>query len=146
VGCGRQDQQAHDRGAAGRLVGAHHLHLGVELFHGLHELGRRARVQPLLVADFQHADDRRAVRARRDGGGLAVAVGLAHLPLRTRLAMVMYLRPESWAAATASVSGHSPRTLASLTSMGRLMPARTSTLGRPITEIARFEGVPPNMS
>src|SRR5215510_12367190 len=51
--------------------------------------------------------------------------GLAHLPLRTRLAMVMYLRPESWAAATASVKGHSSRTLASLTSMGRLMPART---------------------
>ena len=40
----------------------------------------------------------------------------------------------------------SSRTLASLTSIGRLMPASTSTLGRPITEIARFDGVPPNMS
>ena len=59
--------------------------------------------------------------------------------------MVMYLRPESLAAATASVSGHSSRTLASLTSIGRLIPARTSTLGRPITEIARLE-VPPNIS
>src|SRR5262249_6666620 len=70
----------------------------------------------------------------------------AHLPVRTRLAMVMYLRPESWAAATASVSGHSSLTLASFTSIGRLMPARTSTFGRPMTEMARLEGVPPNMS
>src|SRR5215470_7521333 len=31
-------------------------------------------------------------------------------------------------------------------SMGRLMPAMTSTLARSSTEIARFEGVPPNMS
>src|SRR5437660_988620 len=101
-------------------------------------------MQALFVADFQHADD----RGLRPFGGLGVAdLGrLAHLPDSTRLAMVMYLRPESCAAATASVSGHSSRTLASFTSIGRLIPASTSTLGRPITEIARLDGVPPNMS
>ncbi len=46
----------------------------------------------------------------------------------------------------ASGSERSSRTLASLTSMGRLMPASTSTLGRLMQEIARLEGVPPNMS
>src|SRR5262249_23451237 len=111
-----------------------------------HELGRRARVQALLVADFQHADDRCGGRGLIVHGGVVPVDPLVHLPERTRLAMVMYLRPESCAAATASVSGHSSRTLASLTSMGGLMPASTSTLGRPITEIARLEGVPPNMS
>src|SRR5262249_51061874 len=71
---------------------------------------------------------------------------VAHFPASTRLAMVTYLRPAAWAAATASSSGHSSRTLASLTSIGMLMPASTSTLGRPIQEIARLDGVPPNMS
>ena len=36
--------------------------------------------------------------------------------------------------------------MASFTSIGRLIPAITSTFGRFITEIERFEGVPPNMS
>src|SRR5260221_13851599 len=70
----------------------------------------------------------------------------AHFPASTRLAMVTYLRPAAWAAATASSSGHSLRTFASFTSIGMLMPASTSTLGRPMQEIARFEGGPPNMS
>ena len=38
------------------------------------------------------------------------------------------------------------RTLASLTSIGRLTPAITSTPGRFINEMARLLGVPPNMS
>src|SRR3954468_11712523 len=103
-------------------------------------------MQPLLVADLDHANDGRVVGEAIAGGGAVHAAGFAHLPVRTRLAIVMYFRPESWAAATASVSGHSSRTLASLTSIGRLMPASTSTFGRPITEIARFDGVPPNIS
>src|SRR5262249_21318249 len=146
AGPGRQHHQPHDRGAADDLVAALHLHLGIEFFHRLHELRRGARVQPLLVADLEHADDRRRVRRMIGGRKVGHAGGLAHFPVRTRLAMVMYLRPESWAAATASVSGHSARTLASFTSIGRLMPARTSTFGRPITEIARLDGVPPNIS
>src|SRR6516164_9680676 len=76
----------------------------------------------------------------------AIMAGGFHLPDKTRLAMVTYFRPASCAAATASGSGHSSRTLASFTSIGRLIPARTSTLGRLMTEIARFDGVPPNMS
>src|SRR5262245_65135033 len=92
-------------------------HLGVELFHRLHELRRGARVQPFFVADLQLADDRRRVRRIMGGGDLARR--FAYLPVRTRLAMVMYLRPESWAAATASVSGHSSLTFASFTCTGR---------------------------
>jgi hypothetical protein len=58
----------------------------------------------------------------------------------------MYLRPASRALTTASASGSSPRTLASLTRIGKLMPAITSTGASSMTEIARFDGVPPNMS
>ena len=38
------------------------------------------------------------------------------------------------------------RTFASLTSIGRFTPAITSTPGLSISEIARLDGVPPNMS
>src|SRR5262249_5687604 len=71
-------------------------HLGVELLHRLHELRRGARVQPFFIADLQHAGNGR--RVRRIMGGRKLAGRFAHLPVRTRLAMVMYLRPESWAA------------------------------------------------
>src|SRR5262249_2101524 len=143
-GTGRKHHQSHDRGSADDLMSALDFHLGVELLHRLHELRRGARVQPFFIADLQHAGNGRRVRRIMAGRKLAGRFG--HLPGRTRLAMVMYLRPESWAAATASVSGHSSLTLASFTSIGRLMPARTSTFGRPMTEMARLEGVPPNMS
>src|SRR5262249_1515025 len=73
-------------------------------------------------------------------------VVVGHLPARTRLAMVTYLRPASWAMAIASGSDRSSRTLASLTSMGRLMPASTSTLGRLMQEIATFDPAPPHIS
>src|SRR3974390_1703591 len=111
---------------------------GVELFSGLHEFGRGAGVQALLVYYLDLAHHRRAI--------FVAGSGSAHLPLSTRLAIVQYFRPASWAALTASSSGQVSRTLASLISIGRLMPASTSTLGWLITEIARFEGVPPNMS
>ena len=58
----------------------------------------------------------------------------------------MYLRPASWALATQVVRFSRPRRLASLISMGRFRPAITSALVCSITEMARFEGVPPNMS
>src|SRR5688572_8642916 len=58
----------------------------------------------------------------------------------------MYLRPASAAMVTACLSARSPRTRASFTSMGRFMPAMTSASTVFITEIARLEGVPPNMS
>src|SRR5580692_5199298 len=136
-----------DRGAADDLAATHDAHLGVEFFDRLHEAGGGSRVQSFLVADGEHADDGALAQRRRIARALIGAGrSLVHLPLSTRLAMVTYLRPASWAAATASASGHSSRTFASLTSIGRLMPASTSTLGRLITEMARLDGVPPNMS
>src|SRR3990167_1380133 len=58
----------------------------------------------------------------------------------------MYLRPASWAQATQSSRLCLVRTDASLISMGRFRPAITSALVCSITEMARFDGVPPNMS
>src|SRR6202051_2495507 len=123
---------------------AGHDYGGVELFGRLHEFGRGAGVQALFIDDFDLACDWHAIFVR---GCLAVRFsGAAHLPLSTRLAIVQYLRPASCAAATASSSGQVSRTLASLISIGRLIPASTSTFGWLITEIARFDGVPPNIS
>src|SRR6478752_2798559 len=144
-GRGAQHHQSHDRGAAHRFTATGDPDGRVEALHGLTELGRGAGVQALLVDDGQHADG--GVGRVPAFGQIAVEVlSSAHFPASTRLAMVTYLRPAAWAAATASSSGHSLRTLASFTSIGMLMPASTSTLGRPMQEIARFEGVPPNMS
>src|SRR6266540_2616636 len=140
----RQHHQTHDRGAADGFTAARHPDLGIEAFDHLDEFGRGARVQATLVDDLKFPRNgarRHAWPEFLSGRGL-----VAHLPASTRLAMVTYLRPASWAMAMASRSERSSRTLASLTSMGRLMPASTSTLGRLMQEIARLEGVPPNMS
>src|SRR5215831_5925104 len=170
-GRGREHHQAHDRCSADRLVAAGDPNVGVKFFYGLHEFCRCARVQAFLVANNESANDRLTSRRLRVehasvvmravvNAVIAAVVGVVlnaviaaaimaggfHLPDKTRLAMVTYFRPASCAAATASGSGHSSRTLASFTSIGRLIPARTSTLGRLMTEIARFDGVPPNMS
>src|SRR5208282_4929736 len=145
-GCS-EHHQPHDRCAANDLAATHDAHVGIELFDRSHELRRRARMQTLPVANAQAAHHGAVAEALLIWRTLLSARGWsAHLPVSTRLAMVTYFRPASWAAATASASGHSSRTLASLTSIGRLMPARTSTFGRLITEMARFEGVPPNIS
>ncbi len=58
----------------------------------------------------------------------------------------MYLRPASSAQVTASASGWLERTFASFTSIGKFTPAITSTFCCSIMEMARLEGVPPNMS
>src|ERR1043166_7223882 len=144
-GRGIEHQKPHDRGAAHGLVAARDAHVGVEFLDREDELCRRARVQALAVDDREHPHDCAFGRMLLRGGTGRVG-RFGHLPASTRLATVMYLRPASWAWATASASGDSSRTLASLTSMGRLMPASTSTFGRFITEIERFDGVPPNMS
>src|SRR5262249_8990677 len=109
---------------------------GVKFLGVLHEFGGGPGVQSLFVDDFHLAHDGRVVHCR----------AWAHLPLRTRLAMVQYFRPASCAAATASCSEQISRIFASLMSIGRLIPASTSTLGWLITEMARLDGVPPNMS
>src|SRR6476661_4150913 len=140
----RQHHQAHDRSAADGLAAARHPDLGVEFFDHLDKFGRGPRVQAALVDNLKFPRDGARRHARPEflvGHGV-----VAHFPASTRLAMVTYLRPASWAMAMASGSDRSSRTLASLTSMGRLMPASTSTFGRLMQEIARFEGVPPNMS
>ena len=58
----------------------------------------------------------------------------------------MYLRPASCAASTAAATVIRSRTDARRMSIGRLTPAITSTRPGTISEIARFDGVPPNMS
>src|SRR6516225_2230650 len=143
-----QHHQPHNRGAADGFTAAADPHLGVEFFHGLDEFRRSPRVQPLLVDDLHDAHECAGRRLRHIARTVVLGRlrSFAHFPASTRLAMVMYFLPDSCAAATASASGHSSRTLASLISIGRLMPASTSTLGRLITDMARLEGVPPNMS
>src|SRR5438105_7919286 len=141
----RQHHQSHDRGAADGLAAARHPDFGIEALDGLDEFRRGARVQSAFVDDEKFAGDG-ACRHARPGNVFGRRDVVVHLPASTRLAMVTYLRPASWAIAIASGSERSSRTFASLTSMGRLMPASTSTLGRLMQEIARLEGVPPNMS
>src|SRR5262245_41184826 len=141
AGPGREHHQAHDRGAADPLGSTSDEHLCIELLHRHDKLGGGAGVQAALVADFQYATD-----GGRGPCGIGTGVRLAHLPFSPRLATVMYLRPASCAAITASCNGQSSRTLSSLTSIGKFIPASTSTCGRPITEIERLDGVPPNMS
>src|SRR5262249_53297422 len=109
----------------------------VELARHAHELGGRASVQAALVGDRQSALDRADGRL----SGPAHEASLA----RMRDATVMYLRPASCAMRTASPIGRL-RTLASFTSIGRLTPASTSMRACSMIEMARFEGVPPNMS
>src|SRR5436190_18854267 len=142
----REHHQPHDRGAADGLIAACHPDVGVEALHQLNEFRRGAGVKAPFV------DDRKFPGNCAGGNTWARLVFrrgnfvVGHLPARTRLAMVTYLRPASWAMAIASGSERSSRTLASLTSIGRLIPASTSTFGRLMQEIARLEGVPPNMS
>src|SRR5919199_6863270 len=132
---GREHHQAHDRIAADPLALARDPDLGVEALDAAHEFGGGAGMQAALVADQERA---RRSRRRR--------TGLAHFPDRTWLATLMYLRPASWARPTAFSSGESPRTLANLMSIGRFTPATTSMRPWSMIEMARLDGVPPNMS
>src|SRR3954447_9938512 len=142
-----QREKPHDRPSSDRLAAARHGHVGRETLDSLHELGGRARMKALAVDDRQVAHARALrgwrQRFRFDGGVRPIR---AHLPARTRDATLMYLRPASWACSTASPKPSSSRTLASLISMGRLMPATPSPAPPFMHEIARFEGVPPNIS
>src|ERR1700676_3439916 len=141
---GGQHHQSHDRRAADGLPAFGYPHFGIEALDHLHEFRRCAGVEAAFVDNRKFAGN----GAGRDcwAGDVVRRRVVAHLPARTRLAMVTYLRPASWAMAMASGSDRSSRTLASFTSMGRLIPASTSTFGRLMAEIARLAGVPPNMS
>jgi hypothetical protein len=57
----------------------------VKLFRGLDEFRRGPRMQALLVDDLNLTDNGNVIRGR----------AWTYLPLRTRLAMVQYLRPAS---------------------------------------------------
>src|SRR3954451_2419771 len=144
---GGEHHQPHDRPARyGGAVFANR-NLGAELAGGLDETRGGAGVQPLLIADPYIASRdggrlrRRLGRALRIGGG-----GHRRASARSWEATLIYLRPASWAPSTARSRVAFWRRLASLISIGRLIPAMTSTLPRSITEIARLEGVPPNIS
>src|SRR6185312_2798550 len=137
---GGQHHQAHDREAGDFLALEGDAHGGVELAGGTDELGGGAGVQAALVADRQAA-------LQGAGAGGRAPPGAAHEAslARIRDATVMYLRPASCAMRTASAIGRL-RTEASFTSIGRLTPASTSIRACSMMEIARLDGVPPNMS
>src|SRR5918993_1000061 len=135
---GGQHHQAHDGEPGDLLALEGHAHHGIELSRGAHELGGGPRVQAALVGDGESAPQRADACVRR------VVRHEASLA-RMREATVMYLRPASWAMRTASAIGR-VRTEASLTSIGRLTPASTSMRACSMIEMARLDGVPPNMS
>src|SRR5580658_9443078 len=103
---------------------------------GLHETRRGAGVQPLLVADLD--DPPHGGRRRRFCLGRGARRLGAHrcASARSCEATLMYLRPASCAPITARARLSVCRRLASLISIGRLMPAMTSIFARSITEIA----------
>src|SRR6516165_10380864 len=116
---------------------------GIKLPGKLDEARGGPRMKAALVANGDGAPDRvGAVSAA------TLTVGIAHSRASARSceATLMYFRPASCAPRTALASGSLCRKLASLISIGRLIPAITSILALSITEMARLEGVPPNMS
>src|SRR6185437_15306496 len=135
---GAQHHQPHDRAARHRGAVARDLYLGIEALGGAHKAGRRPGVQALAIHDGQLLRQRPAGICRCIHEGNSKPEGAQ--PPSDSLATLMYLRPASAAMVTACLISRSARTRASLTSMGRLTPAII------ITEIARLEGVPPNIS
>src|SRR5262245_15887134 len=145
--CG-EHHQPHDRGAADHHVVARDLDLGHELLSHVDEFDRRPGVQAAPV-DHGHAAAQRLALPVTVSIGLGLSHYLAASPCSTLsrvLATLIYLRPASWALTTASTRPSVSRTLASLISIGRLTPAMISTRPLSMIEIARLDGVPPNMS
>ena len=135
AGC--QHHQTHDRGAWRRLAITADGDGGVEAVGAFDELADALACNPRLLTMV------RLHRSTLSGSGLDI--DLTAYFEEGRLATFMYFRPASCAAWTAVSRLASRRMLASLTSMGRLTPARTSIRPRSMTEMARLE-VPPNMS
>src|SRR5262249_26875560 len=150
AGRGGEHHQPHDRHARDRAVLLGHGHGSIELTGQLHEARRGACVETFLIDDRNGAGDLRRSGGRPLGGGRRRRIRRrrAHFtsPASSCEATLMYLRPASRAEATASGSFSVLRTLASLISIGRFMPAITSIFARSMIEIARLDGVPPNMS
>src|SRR6185312_8640429 len=132
---GRQHHQPHNR--ASRHFGSIlcDRDVGVVFPGELDEARGGARMKAALVADGGGAPQRRG------------AVHIGHFTsARSCEATLMYLRPASCAPRTALASVSVWRSPASLISIGRLIPAITSILLLSMTEMARFDGVPPNIS
>src|SRR5260221_3777664 len=140
TGC--QHHQTHDRLTADLHLAFDDTNIRIKGAGQLHELGGCPGMQATLILDQK-------LRVRpivRHSPSPAPPVGYFSLAARSCEATLIYLRPASCAVITASASFCVLRTDASLTSSGRLTPAMTSTLARSSIEIARFDGVPPNMS
>src|SRR5262245_30672052 len=135
----REHHQSHDRPAGhGRSVLAHP-DIGFELRRRLDKTRRGAGVKPLLVADLDGAPRRGRSLCGRFGKVLGGIGCHRRASARSCEATLMYLRPASCAPSTARSSFSFWRRLASLISIGRLMPAMTSILPRSMTEIARLD-------
>src|SRR4029078_5417201 len=95
--CRRQHHQPPDRGAPDGLMAACHPDVGVETLDQLDEFRRSAGVKATFVDDRKFPGN----CARGDvWAGLVLrrrTFVVGHLPDRTRLAMVTYLRPDSCA-------------------------------------------------
>src|SRR6185312_12278996 len=134
---GGEHHEPHDRRAADLVAIFLHRHLGVVAADDLDEFGGSTGMQAALVDNRKFAGDRSV---------LQIAPLFFHFPLRNLLATLMYLRPAACASSSAVAMSSFTRMLESLISMGRLTPAITSTRPESMTEMARLEGVPPNMS
>ena len=109
---GAQHHQAHDRVAVHRRAVAGHRDLGVEALGGAHERAEARAWRPLRLTMVI------CCASARPAPPAAVFIALPSVSLAT----LMYLRPASAASRTASLIERSPRTRASLTSIGRLTP------------------------
>ena len=96
----------------------------------LHELRLRRSMQPRLLVIWSSSRSRPSARWPRDVLRRQTLLVVGHLPARTRLAMVMVCAGFSGERNAMGASASS-RILASLTSMGRMMPSSTSTWGCP---------------
>src|SRR5690606_17501684 len=134
AGACRQHHQPHDRSTSDRRAVLGDGDDGVKQADRLDKFCGGAGMQAALVDDQEVAGL---------AGGHKI---LAHLPLSTRLATLIYFRPASEASASTLSMSLSARMPASLISIGWLTPAMTSILPLSMTEIDRLEGGPPNMS
>src|SRR5215471_18310709 len=144
---GRQHHQSHDRAAGDFGAVLPYPDLGIELPRGFDEAGGSAGMEPLLVAN-RRAPANKAGRRLRFTNKPLIHWFSAHrrASVSSCEATLIYFRPASCAPRTVRSRLSLCRRLASLISIGRLTPATTSILARSITEIARLDGVPPNMS
>ena len=141
-----EGQQAHDRASAHGLAAAGDRDVRVEVLDGLDEFGRGAGVQAPAVDDREFPIE---APSGTGAGGQSWSRGrsMGSFPGQDARGDVDVFAPGFLGVRHRVAPGaSSSRTLASLISIGRLMPATTSTELPFMQDSARFEGVPPNMS